>query len=470
MSWPPPGVDLSLNDRLLEFAEAEETQADSAFDLTVAAGRLFDIRNKAGPESTSAALLADAEDLERRATDSGQFTAAMLAGKVAAEILLDRNQNAEALAHLKATRDAYSSIVRTGGAQERDNDSQLLALMGRAALNLGDLRNASAYFGEAIDEIEQDRYGVNAPYLQAAFLKTRAAIYTDAAGTAFQLGDYETMLARTELSKAHFTMRVRNATPIERDEAHLKRFGHISDEIRKLDPRGNGRAVSQSDQDRLDKMLAERRHLWDWLAIKRFAGANVAPKFALAALQGALAGNAAILYYYWLTRDILLVAGIDRDSAIVAPVKLKSNELECLDTAVNFVNSCFSQLAPEDEAEFEESISGCTALIPAKVRAVIEGKQRLFISPNRQLHLFPFHALPWQSGYLIESFAISYAPNLSALATGAQPARPSKILIAGVGEFPSSFGLNPLTAIEGELEGVAEAYLRAGLEPKDTVH
>ena len=109
---------MSLNDRLLEFAEAEETQADSAFDLTVAAGRLFDIRNKAGPESTSAALLADAEDLERRAADSGQFTAAMLVGKLAAEILLDRNQTAEALAHLKATRDAYSSIVRTGGAQD----------------------------------------------------------------------------------------------------------------------------------------------------------------------------------------------------------------------------------------------------------------------------------------------------------------------------------------------------------------
>ena len=49
--------------------------------------------------------------------------------------------------------------------------------------------------GEAIEEIERDRYKTSSPYLQSAFLKYRATLYGLGVYAAFQLGDYKTMLA-----------------------------------------------------------------------------------------------------------------------------------------------------------------------------------------------------------------------------------------------------------------------------------
>jgi CHAT domain-containing protein len=77
--------------------------------------------------------------------------------------------------------------------------------------------------------------------------------------------------------------------------------------------------------------------------------------------------------------------------------------------------------------------------------------------------LFPFHALPWKGAFLIESFPVSYIPNLSILLGTAHPSPNPKILVAGSGEFPG-LKLNPLPAIAPELKGVEEAYRREKVE------
>jgi CHAT domain-containing protein len=85
------------------------------------------------------------------------------------------------------------------------------------------------------------------------------------------------------------------------------------------------------------------------------------------------------------------------------------------------------------------------------------------------LHLFPFHALPWSSGFLIETFAVSYIPNLSVLLAPSRQPVLARRLIAGVGTFPANFGLSSLPGVEQELKGIAEAYRAAGAQSEATV-
>ena len=222
MSWPPPGVDLSLNDLLLRRAQADERKRNSLLDLQAEFGRLVEARKRVTSATEADALFTGADELARRASESGDATLAMLAGKFCAELLLDRNQIEVGLARLQVVRDAYAPVVANGGAGERSNDVELLGLMGRSALALRDCATASEYFGKAIAEIEQDRYRITAPYSQSAYLNGRADIYTAGIGAAFKLGDKETMLARAELSKARWAVRILRDVAMPPDSAHLE--------------------------------------------------------------------------------------------------------------------------------------------------------------------------------------------------------------------------------------------------------
>jgi hypothetical protein len=461
MSWPPPGVDPSLNDLLLQQDEATQAQRNAFLDLNSELCRLLEAKNRGDSDADS--LLTQAEDLARRTAQFGDTTLAMLAGKLCGEILLDADRFREALARLQSVRDAYATVVRTGGAAERDNNAELLGLMGRCACALHDWERASAYFGEAIEAIEHDRYRISAPYLQSAYMKGRGAIYASGIGAAFKLADKETLLARAELSKARWVMRIHHDAPIPRDNTYLQQFWNICNQIRAIDPAGNQRFPSDREKALLNDLLDERRRLWDLLVIERFGESGNAPSFSIQAVQEVIGPETAILSYYWLDANALLVTAIDTRQVIVEPVILNDKERDCLKFVRNVIKSGWSVLDAKLDARFDRNIRGCSSLLPEKVRPAINDKRRLLISPHRQLHLFPFHALPWESGFLIEKFAVDYVPNLSTILAGVRPSPSARTLAAGAGTFPSSFALASLPAIPDELQDVAEASRNAGI-------
>jgi CHAT domain-containing protein len=469
MSWPPPGVDLSLNDLLLRRAQADERKRNSLLDLQAEFGRLVEARKRVTSATEADALFTGADELARRASESGDATLAMLAGKFCAELLLDRNQIEVGLARLQVVRDAYAPVVANGGAGERSNDVELLGLMGRSALALRDCATASEYFGKAIAEIEQDRYRITAPYSQSAYLNGRADIYTAGIGAAFKLGDKETMLARAELSKARWAVRILRDVAMPPDSAHLERFWSVCDQIRALDPTASGQLQSDKEKEILNNLLEERRRLWDLLVIERFGKSEAGPSFSIKALQDTIGPETGILYYYWLDADVVLVTAIDGRQVVVEPVILNDKERASLLLVLNVIKSGWAELDPRLHAKFDRSIQDCARLLPEKIRPLLEDKKRLLISPHRQLHLFPFHALPWEAGFLIEEFAISYMPNLCTLLARPGSTPMPKTLVAGVGTFPGSFNLSSLPAVEsdeGEVQGIARISQEAGIPPQ----
>jgi CHAT domain-containing protein len=464
MSWPPRGVDLSLTDRLRRQSGVVQRQEQAILDIGRDLTALMEERNRRAPGPD---VLRKAEELVSRAKLALEPTYTMLAGRICGEILLEMNDVADALARFQAVRAGYASVVARGGAAERDNDVQLLTCIARAQVGIKDAASASERCGEAIAEIERDRCKISVPYQQSAFLKGRASVYARGVALAFQLGDYETMLARAELSKARSVMRIQYGKQVPPQDPVLRRFRELCDQIRQIDPAGDAPPRSpNAPKTALGNLLEERRQLWDLLAIARFGGGDgtsAGAPFSLRALQNAIEPETAILYYYWLDQQVLLVVAIDRRRVVAAPVVLGDQDCQRLRLILNVVRSCYTGLDQELERKFERAIEGCAALIPENVRQVIDGKCRLLFSPHRKLHLFPFHALPWKAAFLIESFAVSYVPNLSILLGPVPPSPNPKVLVAGTGQFPG-LKLSPLSAIGPELKGVAEAYRQEKIE------
>ncbi len=401
-----------------------------------------------------AALEADADRLD-------QIAYAAYLRMLHAEILNAMQHPQEALATLNEARAKLKLAFAPGGpaadnAPERRIDVEILSRTADTDGMLGDFAAASAAFGEAIELIERDRYKVNSPYQQSAFLNQRADVYRYGVGLAYKLGDYETMLQRAELSKARGLARARyeTAAPVLERSDLERQFREICDAI------DAERTVAGSQK--LPELLERRRRMWDLMQIARRSsgtGSVDVPAFSVAAVQSALEPDEAVVYYYWVSPTILLVTAVDRERFTVERTILTDEDVAALDDLLVKLRSL--NWADVDVAA--RKLSG--QLIPAQAAALLDGKRRLIVSPHRKLHLLPFHALPWKDGLLVDAFAVSYTPNLTIIAAPGRPAIKPKVLIMGSKDFAvPGIELPPLDGVAVEMQGIAETYRGAGIE------
>jgi hypothetical protein len=255
-----------------------------------------------------------------------------------------------------------------------------------------------------IRDIEGERARVSSPYQQSAFLATRAEIYELVAAAAYRTARIDLLLDVMELLKARSALRSR------------------------LVP-----------------------------------GADL-PTITVAAVQQALAADEAALSWFWVADDIAIVVAITRDTIRTAVVSLDADMharyqafLACV-TALCGDAPRYATLIPRIAAEIA-ALGG--ALLPLELRGILAGKSRLVVSPHRSLHLFPFHAIPWQQDghdiHLIERFAIAYVPNLTSLLLPWHGNAGGDVLAVGVPVFDDP-QVPPLDRAGDEAQAVAAAH------------
>jgi hypothetical protein len=437
------GQDQELNRLLDEFAQAEDTaQLES--------------------------LLARTEALETRVLDSdltGRGGTAATVSVLRSDLLVQLGRVGDAAGVLTGAKDR---LRRDRGLADAERRSLLVTVIGRAAMaegRRGGFGQMSELCAEGIGEVEHDRGKVNGPYLQDGYLRYRGHLYDWGVFAAHRVGDYESMLARSELAKARGVLgwAVTGATVPEHSvpehsvpeqgRADEQRFHALTAALASGDGAGSG----ESDRG---EMAAERRALWDRLMTMRSRSGKefVTPAFSVAALQDHLAPDEAAITYHWLSAGTLLAVTIDAGSVVAEKINLDEARRADLASLVADVGGITGE-APWLEREARRL---GRLLLPREGRELLAGKERLIISPHRLLHQLPFHAFGFDGAPLIERFAVSYVPNLTSLLLPRVEAGPARVLALGVSSFADP-RLVPLANAGLEAGEVAGRYRRTGV-------
>ena len=221
------------------------------------------------------------------------------------------------------------------------------------------------------------------------------------------------------------------------------------------------RTLEQQGADADPDLVARRRHLWDLLSIARAHGASAKqmPALTLSAVQSALAEDEALLGYFWLSDDTLLVMAVDHQRFIADRVTLKQDELQNLNGFVKALQQLRGVSRGMDKAlrRFAD------VLLPPFCREFIANKQRLIVSPHHALHLIPIHALPWDAEFVGTKFAIRYVPNFSSLLLPWENKCENRVLAIGIKQFADA-AIMPLANVEDDASAIAQFYTDRGAE------
>ena len=222
-------------------------------------------------------------------------------------------------------------------------------------------------------------------------------------------------------------------------------------------PMAELRRRCREQEQRLLQTLGELRSRDAELGSLQAAGS-----LELASLQAAVPRGALLLEYFE-ARDTLFVGLLGRDLLEVRPLGSAARVRE-LQGYLQFQLSKF-QLSPDYLEVFGTAIYRTTldhlGELYAELLAPIDQDldvERLIVVPHGSLHYVPFHALWDGERYLLDRFAISYAPSASVFAMCC--AKP-----AAEGETALVFGVpDELTPqIQGEVEAVAASLPGARL-------
>lgn len=401
-------------------------------------------------------LLARTEALEARLLDgalTGLAVTVVTARVLRSDLLSALGRHDEAATLLAETRDRLAADPGLADAERR---SQLVIVLGRAAMaewRRGDVRRSSQLSGEGIIQAEQDRGKVNGPYLQDDYLRFRGLLYVTGILAAKKTGDYDLMLARSELAKARGLLgwAVPGSLDARADEVAFRKLTVALS-------RPGGSPLATGERARI---TAERRALWDRLMTVRARSArqSAPPAFSVAALQAGLAPDEVVISYFWTSPLTLLIATIDGCSMVIEQFKLDDAQRATLVIAAADIGSIEKDEAPWLERACRQL---GRLLLPQEGRGLLDGKKRLIVSPHRVLHQLPFHAFGFDGAPLADRFAVSYVPNLTSLLLPSAGAGLRPVLALGVSSFADQ-GFAPLPNAGREAAAVHELYEKAGV-------
>ncbi len=190
-------------------------------------------------------------------------------------------------------------------------------------------------------------------------------------------------------------------------------------------------------------------------------------------LQQALGHDEAALSWCGVAEGSLVLCAVSTTSFETIAIIMSAGQQAALSQWVQLMTSLVEPVSFPSELEASEKHARTLAtldtlvdalapvLLPASVRRFVAGKRQLILSPHRLLHLFPFHAIRWEPDDLVDSslmesdpgesdptaavasapdwligtFAVRYAPNLTSLCVPWSGCTDGRVLAVGVSDF-----------------------------------
>ena len=308
-------------------------------------------------------------------------------------------------------------------------------LMGRIQQASGNFADAYDSCQKARESLETLRSSLHGEELKIAFMKNRLEVYESLVelclmrserpdGSAESFGYIEMAKSR---SLAELLMRSGPAIrPADAGQSDLvRRIREMREELnwyyRRIEI--EQLRAEEPSPERIEKLqkeaLAHENELLHVLRdLPQSESAAHGPAIrSLDAIRSSLPPDAALVEYFSL-KDQFIAAVVTRDELKIVPLTPVSRVINLL-RMFHFQISKF-KLGADYARTFEKSMLGVVQAhlrqlyeeVFAPIRAHLSARH-LIIVPHGVLHYLPFHALLDDTGYLIDSFTISYAPSAS---------------------------------------------------------
>jgi len=309
-------------------------------------------------------------------------------------------------------------------------------LMGQIQQASGDLGAAYESCQKARASLETLRSSLRGEELKIAFMKNRLEVYENLVELCLMRDEgpkgAEESFGYIEMAKSRSLAEILVRTgavmrPAEAGQSELvRRIREMREELnwyyRRIEI--EQLRAEEPSPERIDKLQKEALahenellHVLRELPESEESAAHGPAMRSLEAIRAALPPDAVLVEYFSL-KDQFVAAVVTRDQLKIVPLTPVSRVVKLL-RMLHFQMSKF-KLGAEYTQTFEKSMLGVVqahlrelyAEIFAPFRAELNARQ-LVIVPHGMLHYLPFHALLDDTGYLIDSFTISYAPSAS---------------------------------------------------------
>jgi CHAT domain-containing protein len=335
-----------------------------------------------------------------------------------------------------AKRESLRAIERLARLEAPSLHYQAHFLLGQIEQACGDIAGAYDSCQKARQSLETLRSSLRGEELKIAFMKNRLEVYENLVELCLIRNEgpngAEESFSYIEMAKsrslAEILMRTGPAMkPAEEGQSDLvRRIREMREELnwyyRRIEI--EQLRAEEPSPERIAKLQNEAlAHENELLHVLRElpeseerAGHGPATR-SLDAIRASLPQDAALVEYFSL-KDQFIAAVVTHEGLKIVPLTPASRVINLL-RMLHFQISKF-KLGVEYTQTFEKSMLGVVQAhlgqlyeeILAPVRAELTARH-LIIVPHGVLHYLPFHALLDETGYLIDSFTISYAPSAS---------------------------------------------------------
>ena len=391
----------------------------------------------------------------------------------------------------EAALEAYQQALATHREiGDRAGEINNLASIAQVLEKLERVEEASQAYAEALDAVEDVRALAGGEAERASFAAQHESIYQDAIDLHYRVGHYQEAFQIAERARARAFLdlignqrvdfREGAATElIERQQTLLQQIAGIQNEI----AQERDKPLDQQSPEVTDELAAElEQAAEEYAALLRllkvenpeYAALVSVGTLTLAEVQSQVLDEDTTLIAYFVMDDRTLVWVIDRDSFDIVRLGIARKEL---DDRVRYLSEQINS------QHFDAQTSAVLYNILFAPLAPLIDHANLIIVPHGVLHYLPFAAL-WDAAaghYLIEDYALTYAPSASALKYILAPEKRTpdegRVLALGDPEGSLPNARNEATSI-AQLYGVApllgsqamESRVKAAAGQLDELH
>ena len=282
--------------------------------------------------------------------------------------------------------------------------------LGTAYQSVGSIDKALENYEEAVNIIERQRSTIFKEDQKISFSATKQRLYAEIINLLVSKGNYDKALEYIERAKSRAFVDLMGSSKIKfQNDTLAKAFDNNVTNNMEMDALVSNRKISNDQIDELFRKYKRGLTIKEKdsmeTSVQELSSLSNVQTLSSASIKQLAVADTAILEYY-LTEDKLHICLIQDNNINV--VTLKVNISDIIEKASQLKERIIKQGDDKSVAKYFHK------LLIAPVEAKINSKQ-LVIIPHNVLHYLPFQAFFDGNQYLIEKYAISYAPSATIL-------------------------------------------------------